>query len=53
VNKTEKTRALKREISGPKSQLLSIYSRMQSGGLARDAEQFGNIIARLEDFQNR
>jgi len=53
MTKTETTRRLKSEVSQHKSRLLVILNQMHRDGLKRDADQLGNIIARLEDWQNR
>jgi hypothetical protein len=54
MTRTENSRRIKREIiSSPKSALISVLRRLESDGLKRDANALGNIIARLEDFQNR
>ena len=53
MTKTEATRRLKSEVSQPKSALLRILRTMERDGLRKDADQLSNIIARLEDWQNR
>ena len=53
TTKAEATRRLKREVSSPKSKLLDILRQIESHGLAKDAHQLGNIIALLEDWQNK
>ena len=53
TTKAEATRNLKREASAAKTRLLDILRKMESHGLAKDAYQLGNIIARLEDWQNK
>ena len=53
MTKTETTRRLKSEASQPKSALLRILRMIERNGLRKDADQLSNIIARLEDWQNR
>ena len=53
MTKTKRTAELKRQIDPIKSDLLRVLGAMNREGLARDAETLGNIIARLEDWQNR
>jgi hypothetical protein len=53
MTKTETTRRLKSEVSQPKSALLRILRTIERDGLRKDADQLSNIIARLEDWQNR
>jgi hypothetical protein len=53
MTKTETTRRLKSGVSQPKSALLRILRTIERDGLRKDADQLSNIIARLEDWQNR
>jgi hypothetical protein len=52
MNKSQRTAQIKREITPVKSQLIRLLGQMEREGLASEATQFGNIIARLEAFQN-
>lgn len=52
MTKTEASRNLKRQLSPIKSNLLGLLRQIERDGLKRDADQLGNIIARLEDWQN-
>lgn len=53
MGKKERTIQLKRQINPIKSELLRILGAIEREGLARDAKIFGNIIARIEDWQHR
>ena len=54
MTRTEKSREIKRsDISPIKSRLLDVLRKIERDGLKRDADQLSNIIARLEDWQNR
>jgi hypothetical protein len=54
MTRAEHTRRIKREEINPaKSRLLDALRKLERDGLKRDAEQLSNIIARLEDWQNR
>ena len=53
MTKTARTAELKKQINSIKSDLLRILGAIEREGLARDAKTLGNIIARLEDWQNR
>ena len=53
MTKAERTAELKKQINPIKSELLYILGALDREGLASAAKTLGNIIARLEDFQNR
>lgn len=54
MTRAEKTREIKRNyINSTKTRLLDALRKIERDGLKRDADQLGNIIARLEDWQRR
>lgn len=46
-------RHAKSEASSPKSRLISLASDLRRAGSNREANSLENIIARLEEWQNR
>lgn len=53
MTKAEASNRIKADVSYIKSNLLDVLRKIERDGLKRDADQLANIIARLEDWQNR
>ena len=54
MTRAEKSRQIKRgDVNSIKHRLMDVLAKIERDGLKRDADQLGNIIARLEDWQHR